>query len=238
MRNRSELSEPDRPILWDLDGTIVDTRRDIASGVAGMFRDRGLVPLSREEVIKNVGRGVRVLVTRCLEDAGAPVRDEADLDEAVASFRDHYSRHLMDTTVPYGNLPEILLSLAERGRRMGVVSNKPEDFTRAILHELGLLACFGAVLGGDSLPVRKPSPKPLLHALRLCSPGTMPSRAVLIGDSITDVQTARAAGMPVCAVAWGFDPEGQLRGSDPDWWVETPQELEGLLLEGNGGETR
>jgi phosphoglycolate phosphatase len=230
MLDPCELSDPGRPILWDLDGTIVDTRRDIASGVAGLFRERGLTPLSRDEVIRHVGRGVRVLVARCLEVAGHPAADERDLDDAVERFREHYARHLMDTTVPYEALPELLLSLAERGRKMAVVSNKPEDFTRAILHEIGLLACFGAVLGGDSLPVRKPSPKPLLHALRLCSPGTLPSQAVLIGDSVTDVQTARAAGMPVCAVAWGFDPEGLLKDSDPDWRVETPQELHRLLL--------
>ncbi len=226
----SELSDPGRVLLWDLDGTIADTGRDIATAVGDLLIGRGLKPLPLESVLRHVGRGVRVLVVRSLNEAGAPAADEAELELAIATFRAHYGRHLMDTTRAFPGIPELLDALRGKGRRMGVVTNKPEDFSRKILQELGLLPCFAAVVGGDTLPERKPAPAPLLHALEICAPGTPPGRCVLIGDSITDVKTARAAGAPVCAVGWGIDPDGELRPSEPDWWMQTPDELRAALL--------
>lgn len=135
---------------------------------------------------------------------------------------------------------------------MAIVSNKPKDATFEILRRMGLLDSFVVVLGGDSLPVRKPDPAPLLHALRLCTavtpddrrggnslrgrasghavaagslPDIAPDRAAMIGDSLPDVQAARAAGMPVCGVAWGFDPDGEMRRVKLDWWFESVEEL-------------
>ncbi len=234
MRPLSELAETDRVLLWDLDGTIADTRRDIASGVAGLLRDRGLTPLSLEAVLRNVGRGIRVLVSRSLEQAGAAARDEADLTLAVETFRVHYRRHLMDTTVPYDGMPGLLRALHQRGRRMGVVSNKTEDFTREILDRLDLLDCFRIVIGGDTYPERKPDPEPLLRAIHLCDPAAHAERAVMIGDSITDLRAARSAGMLACAVGWGIDPDGELAGAEPDWRIETPAGLRRAILGGNG----
>jgi phosphoglycolate phosphatase len=232
MLDPAELRDPRKILIWDLDGTIVDTGRDIASGVAGLFRERGLPPPSREAVIRCVGRGVRVLVTRCFEEAGQPLHGETEINDAVRLFREHYARHLMDTTVPYPGLPEILRACKARGQKMGVVSNKPEDFTQDILRALGLFECFAVVLGGDSLSSRKPSPEPLLHVLHHCDQSGKPSDAIVIGDSVTDLDAARAAGMPVCGVAWGFDPEKQLEGAELDWWITTPEELREALLGG------
>lgn len=229
-RDLRELADPDRILLWDLDGTIADTRRDIATGVREMLRSFGLEPLPLPNVIRHVGRGVRVLVTRSLSEAGRPDADESMIDEGVRVFRHHYRLHLMDTTVPYDNIAEILHELARHGRRMAVVSNKPEDATVALVDALGLAPCFVAVLGGDSLPVRKPSPEPLLHALGLCRPGARPVEAVLFGDSITDLETGRAAHVPVCGVGWGFDPDGEMRRQGTDWWVETVGELGAAIL--------
>lgn len=230
-RDLRELGRPDRVLLWDLDGTIADTRQDIATGVREMLASFHLEPLPLPNVLRHVGRGVRVLVTRSLAEAGRPDADAAMIDEGVRLFRIHYRQHLMDTTVPYGNITETLHELARRGRRMAVVSNKPEDATRALVDALGLAACFVVALGGDSLPVRKPSPEPLWHALALCRPDARPDEAVLLGDSITDLETGRAAGVPVCGVGWGFDPDGEMRRQGTDWWVETVEELGGVLLE-------
>jgi phosphoglycolate phosphatase len=245
------LADPDRVLIWDLDGTIADTRADIATGVVEMLRELGRPPLDLAQVIRNVGRGVNVLVAGCLADTGKPARDAAEIEHGVVVFRTHYWRHLMDTTVPYPGMPEILRELADRGRPMAIVSNKPQDATLEILQRMGLLDCFAVVLGGDSLPVRKPDPAPLLHALRLCLavtprgqrgenslyaqtsglaaadllPEIAPDHAVMIGDSLPDVQAARAAGMPVCGVAWGFDPDGEMRRVKLDWWFESVEEL-------------
>jgi phosphoglycolate phosphatase len=230
VRDPHELASLDRPILWDLDGTIADTRRDIASGVAGLLGERGHPPLPLDQVLRNVGSGVRHLVTRCLEDVGRPATGEKDLADAIRLFREHYARHLMDTTRPYGDLAQTLLTLVARGRKMAVVSNKPEDLSRSIVQQLGLLPCFFVVLGGDSLPSRKPSGEPFLQALRLGCPGTPPEDAIVVGDSMFDLEAARSAGMPICAVAWGYDPDQRLRPAQPDWWMERPEELSHWLL--------
>jgi phosphoglycolate phosphatase len=239
-RDPGELADPGRVLIWDLDGTIADTRADIAAGVVEMLLELGRSPLDPAQVIRNVGRGVGVLVAGCLADTGKPARDAAEIEHGVEVFRAHYWRHLMDTTIPYPGIPEILREMKVRGRPMAIVSNKPEDATREILRRMGLLDCFIIVLGGDSLPVRKPDPAPLLHALQRCQaampgglrlgPGAssrenVPNLAVMIGDSLPDVQAARAAGMPVCGVAWGFDPDGEMRRVWLDWWFESVEEL-------------
>ena len=257
-RIRDTLADPDRVLIWDLDGTIADTRSDIATGVLEMLQELGRPPLDLAQVIRNVGRGVQVLVAGCLADTGRPARDATEIEHGVEVFRAHYWRHLMDTTVPYPGMPEILRDLANRGRAMAIVSNKPHDAAREILRRMDLLDCFAVVLGGDSLPARKPDPAPLLHAFRLClalGPGDprlaprkpagrhaaggtggyadaddslrelAPDHAAMIGDSLPDVQAARAACMPVCGVAWGFDPDGEMRRVRLDWWFESVEEL-------------
>ena len=263
-RIQGRLADPGRVLIWDMDGTIADTRADIATGVVEMLRELGRPPLDLAHVIRNVGHGVSVLVAGCLADTGKPARDAAEVEHGVAVFRAHYWRHLMDTTVAYPGMPETLRELANRGRLMAIVSNKPQDATIEILRRMGLLDCFAVVLGGDSLSVRKPDPAPLLHALRLCQaagsagprissrdnvspyarhsasghdpagadsfPEVVPDNAAMIGDSLPDVQAARAARVPVCGVAWGFDPDGEMRRVKLDWWFESVEELGRALL--------
>lgn len=280
MRDPRELADPGRALIWDLDGTIADTRADIATGVIEMLRELGRPPLDLSQVIRNVGHGVNVLVAGCLAEAGQPARNAAEIVRGVEIFRTHYWRHLMDTTAPFPGIPEILCKLAARGRPMAIVSNKPQDATREILRRMDLLDCFVVVLGGDSLPVRKPDPQPLWSALQSClaatpgaaargpelasppdtalGPGTTTgpnsdqsppsgsprgrepdetwlreaaaSRGAMIGDSPPDVQAARAAGMPACGVAWGFDPDGEMRRVEVDWWFDGVDELGNALL--------
>jgi len=239
------LSDPRRPLLWDLDGTIVDTSRDITTAVNAMLAERRLPTLTVASVLQKVGYGVRHLVRQVLAEALVPspgaaageeaMMDEPMLDEAVASFRRHYADHLVDTTGCYPGMDQLLRDLATSGRRMAVVSNKPQDHTRAILERLGLSSCFVAALGGDSLPRRKPDPEPLWHALMLCvseRPGeAIPSpNAVVIGDSLVDVLASRAAGLPVAVVAWGFEAPERLRQAEPEWCFDTPRELREALL--------
>jgi phosphoglycolate phosphatase len=225
MRDPKELADPRRVLAWDLDGTIADTRWDIATGIVEMCRELERPPLELSQVIRNVGHGVKELVTRCLVDTGQPARDEAEIARGIASFRTHYWAHLMDTTAAYPGMESLVRGLVDRGQPMVIVSNKPEDAVREILRRMGLLDCFSVVIGGDTLPTRKPDPAPLWHALEQCRPGARPDEAVMIGDSLPDIEAARAAGMPACGVAWGFDPEGHMRRVELDWWFETVDEL-------------
>lgn len=219
-------------LIWDLDGTILDTKRDIATGVNEMLRALGRPALSLERVLHHVGRGVRVLVERSLRDAGLIEIGSAEIDSGVELFRVHYRRHMFDSTIPYPGIPELLRDLAGRGAAMAVVSNKPEAATRTLVETLGFAPLFRIVMGGDTLPVRKPDPQPLRHALATCRTGATPEEAILIGDSMTDLLTGRAAGMPVCGVGWGFDPDGEFRREGADWWVESAEELREILLGG------
>jgi phosphoglycolate phosphatase len=230
MRDFRLLADRERPLLWDLDGTIADTRRDIAAGVNGMLGDLGLAALSLDGVTLNVGKGARHLIARCLEVAGQSAPSEDDLETGIRLFSEHYGRHLLDTTQPYDGLADTLRHLFQDGRRMAVVSNKPEDFSRRVLDGLGLSHCFVTIVGGDSLSTRKPDPEPLLHALKMCHAKARPFEAIVIGDSPIDYEAAEAAGIPICAVAWGYDPEQRLQCLEPDWWIETPEELSRRLL--------
>jgi phosphoglycolate phosphatase len=226
---------PNRAVLFDLDGTLVETRRDITTGVNLMLSERGLGPLSVERVSRHVGRGARVLVTRCLEECGDVIQSEDDLTAAYASFHRAYSAHLLDTTQPYPGIEELCGRLERAGVAMAIVSNKPEDLSRRVVDGVGLARFFPVILGGDSLPVRKPDPAPLRHALALLRTvgeggAAVSTTAVMVGDSEIDIQAARAAGLPIAAVAWGFGQREALLAAGPDRLVADADELAGWIL--------
>lgn len=226
------LSDPERILLWDLDGTLVDTREDLTRAINLLLGDLGFPQLSRETIVRHIGKGIRNLVDRSLEESGRPPATDAERRRAVELFYRHYGTCLLDTTRPYPGIESTLGALREAGRRMAVVTNKPESMSRTILEGLDLLSCFTVVVGDGTVPARKPDPAPLLHALRLCDPAAGPERAALIGDSLIDVETGRNAGTPVCAVGWGFGNPAELRAAHPAWWAETQAELDQLLLAG------
>jgi phosphoglycolate phosphatase len=219
-------------VLFDLDGTLVETRRDIATGVNAMLDERGLGPLSVEQVSRHVGSGARVLVTRCLAEFGVEVSTDTEIDAAYASFHRAYAFHLLDTTRPYDGIDAMCRALEEAHISMAIVSNKPEDLSRRVLEGVGLARYFPVVVGGDSLPVRKPDPAPLFHALKLmgieAAAATQP--VLMVGDSDIDIRAARAAGMPVAAVSWGFAPSAELEAAEPDRLVGEVRELEAWIL--------
>ncbi len=211
-------------VSFDLDGTLIDSRTDLAAAtnhVLGLF---GLAPVEPTTLFGYVGEGARVLVQRAL---GAAHREL--FDEGVAAFLAYYGTHLLDATRPYPGIVETLTALAERGVVLSVLTNKPAAMSRAILDGLGLLPRFLDVIGGDSLPVRKPDPTGL-ERLRAAS-RTPRERMLLVGDSGIDVRTARAGGVTVCGVAWGLTPES-LRAEPPDRMIEHPAELIPLVERG------
>jgi phosphoglycolate phosphatase len=191
-------------LLFDLDGTLIDSLADITTSVNSMLREFDRLPLPESAVTGLIGEGVRMLVERALLVGVAELRNgfpsPAEVEMAMAAFRRHYRDHLFDTTTTYPGVFETLGHFDFVPK--GVVTNKPVEFAQAVLHRLGLSPFFVAVVGGDSLPERKPSPEPLFEAARLC--GVSPQECLVIGDSPVDIIAARAAGMSSCGFTGGF----------------------------------
>lgn len=211
-------------VAFDLDGTLVDSRADLAAAVNHVLQALGLPGLEPPTLYRYVGDGARVLVERAL---GAEHQDL--LGPGVETFMAYYGAHLLDATRPYPGIVEALAALAERGVALSVLTNKPSAMSRAILEGLGLATRFLEILGGDSLPARKPDPAGLEH-LRART-RTPRERMLLVGDSAVDLRTARAAGVAFCGVAWGLVPDA-LRAAHPERLIAYPAELVSVVERG------
>ncbi|RZA34233.1 MAG: phosphoglycolate phosphatase [Lysobacteraceae bacterium] len=191
-------------VVFDLDGTLVDSASDIAEAVNRTLVDWSL-PRVEESVIRDwIGDGARALVGSAFEHAGRPV----DLDEVMPGFMVHYADCLLLYPTVYPGVVETLQALRDRRVSVAVCTNKPERFVRPLLDALDLGGFFECIVGGDTLPARKPSAVPLLHVVRHF--GLQPPQCLMVGDSATDVATAAAARMPMALVTYGY-----LRGVDP-----------------------
>jgi phosphoglycolate phosphatase len=204
-------------VAFDLDGTLIDSRADLVASVNHVLRTLDLPEQAPETLYRYVGEGARVLVERAL---GPGHRDL--FDEGVHRFMDYYGEHLLDATVPYPGMVDLLDALAAHGVALSVLTNKPIALSRAILDGLALSARFVGVIGGDSLSVRKPDPAGL-DELRQLS-GTSRARTMLVGDSGIDVATARAGGVAFCGVSWGLSPDALLAAA-PERVVHDADEL-------------
>jgi phosphoglycolate phosphatase len=212
-------------IVFDLDGTLVDSRRDIAMAVDMALAASNLQPLGPDRVAAFVGDGVRVLLERVLAAVGAP---GVLLDEVVTRFVEAYREVLLETTRLYPGVLDTLDAAARRAVRLAVVTNKPHAFARAILEGLEILDRFSVVVGGDSLPVRKPDPTPIRHALEAC--GASPPTSVVVGDGEPDMLAGRAAGVVCVGVTYGFRSRAQLAGAGADAVVDSMDDLIPTLL--------
>jgi len=213
-------------VVFDLDGTLIDSRRDLAAAVNVLREELGLAPLALERVVAMVGRGARVLVERALENAGGAI----DLDSSFERFLELYYRRCLDTTGPYAGVPEMLGALAGR-YPLAVLTNKPERHTRKILNAQSALTRalagrrerFRAVVGGDTLQTRKPNPEGLSWIARRL--GVPVQQVLYVGDSTVDGETAQAAGAPLVLVRWGFGTEDELEPFDVVLRPADPEEL-------------
>ena len=188
-------------IVWDLDGTLVDSAPDLASALNTVLDKRGFFTLSITEVRAMIGNGVPKLVERGFNAVGVRP-DPVQLDELIAMFVKEYKACATDKTRPYPGVIEVLQEIHSMNIPMGVCTNKPEAFTRQILKGLGLANYFSSVVGGDTTSTRKPDPQPVLVCLRgLLSE---PALSLMIGDSVHDVHAAHAAGVTIGVVPWGY----------------------------------
>jgi phosphoglycolate phosphatase len=188
-------------IVWDLDGTLVDSALDLACALNTVLDKRGFFTHSVDTVRTMIGNGVPKLVERGFNAVGVRL-DPEQLDELIAVFVKEYKACATDNTRPYPGVVEALQEIQGMNIPMGVCTNKPEAFTKQILEGLGLSGYFSSVVGGDSTSARKPDPEPVLACLR----GLVaePASSLMIGDSVHDVHAAHAAGVPIGVVPWGY----------------------------------
>lgn len=188
-------------IVFDLDGTLVETAPDLVDTLNVILAGEKLPPVPYDEARKYIGRGARKMVERAFEADGRPV-EGAHLDRLVAQFLAHYSDHIADRSHPFPHLVEALDLMAAQGARFAVCTNKLEWLSVKLLDKLGLTARFAAIVGQDTFGVMKPDPTPLLGAIERA--GGRPDFAIMVGDSETDIATAQAAKIPVVAVDFGY----------------------------------
>ncbi len=193
-------------VLFDLDGTLVDSAPDIATALNRVLGTAGLAPFGLPEVTRMIGDGAKVLLERALA-ARSSSFDPALLSAFLAAEEVHQAH----ATRAFQGIPEVLEELAAAGFRLAVCTNKPVEPARSLLRSLGLFERFAAVGGGDSFRVRKPDPGHLLATLRLA--GGDGGRAVMIGDHHNDIAAARGAGIPAIFAAWGYGPVEMAAGA-------------------------
>lgn len=210
-----------KAVLFDLDGTLLDTIADLAEAANLMLAELGRPALSQARVHNFIGRGVGDLIYRCLAESGEP--SVAETDVACESFRRHYLCVNGQTTRPYPDVPEVLASLAARGMKMAVVTNKSGIFTLPLLQQFDLERYFSAFVYGDTLPVKKPDPAMIRHACDLL--GTKPEESLMVGDSINDSLAARAAGVPVLLVKYGYSEGMPVEDIDCDGLLTSMQQV-------------
>jgi phosphoglycolate phosphatase len=217
------LSTRQQLLVFDLDGTLIDSAEDLAISMNATRGHFGLAPLNAQVIYSYVGNGAAVLVRRAL-DGDVPESAHA---EALAFFLRFYREHALEHTKLYPGIRESLDGLAERGFHMAVLTNKPVRISTDIVKALGVAPRFARVYGGDSFPVKKPDPAGLR---RIAEELEIPIGAsTMIGDSAVDVETARNAPARSVGVLWGFQPES-VRAAAPDALVEQPEELLRLFM--------
>lgn len=207
-------------ILYDLDGTLVDTSQDIVQAMNHLFGKLGVPPIPPREIVKAVGIGVRELVSRCLK-----TNDPGTLEKAVSIYRAYYAQHLLDKSRLYPGVAEALEFFKER--RQVVLTNKPNPYSREILEGLGVAHYFCEIIAGDTEYPRKPDPTAILSLMEKY--GMDRQGTLFVGDSAVDVQAGRNAGVQTIIVRHGFTDFEELLAAKPDLLIDNFKELIALV---------
>jgi phosphoglycolate phosphatase len=214
--------------VFDLDGTLIDSRQDLADSANVLLASYGASPLREEAIVSMIGCGAATLVSRVINAAGV----EAPLPEALGRFLGIYDERLTRHTRPYDGIPELLASLHASHMPMAVLTNKPHEQSVRILDAFGLSRFFHSIVGGDGPWPRKPAPDGMRFLMHEASAG--PAETTLVGDSFVDLQTSRNAGVRMCLARYGFGyadlPPADLRGEEA--LVDTPAEIADVLYAG------
>ena len=211
-------------VLFDLDGTLLNTLEDLTDAVNHTLRQFGFPTRTADEVRQFVGNGVRMLIERVLPQGAA----DPAMESALAEFRRYYTAHCDVHTHPYDGVPEMLAALQEAGIRLGIVSNKNDSAVQALAETFFGSLVSVAVGGSDNIP-RKPAPQMPLLALDTLN--ATPERTLYVGDSDVDAQTALNAGMDCMLVSWGFRGRELLEAQHPRFLVDDAAEIPALVLQ-------
>ncbi|BBB25254.1 phosphoglycolate phosphatase [Amphritea japonica] len=215
-----------RLVLFDLDGTLLDSVPDLALAVDRMLAAMGMPEAGEGRVRNWVGNGAQMLVKRALTGLDSPVGNEPELvllDRAYELFLEHYGTCCSEKSRLYPGVIEVLTALQAAQVNMGLVTNKPLSFTDALMGEFSLNDYFSITLGGDSLAEKKPHPLPLLHAMEVS--GVSPEHTLMVGDSRSDIKAAQAAGCKVAAVTYGYNHGEPVARYAPDLIIDNLKEL-------------
>jgi phosphoglycolate phosphatase len=207
-------------LVFDFDGTLVDTKKDIADSVNRTLQELELPTLDRETLYTLIGKGVNHLMTQTLKQVGFD-----DLPRAIDVFMRHYEAHLMDQTNLFPNCRETLDHFSQKENT--ILSNKPTRFITRILDALDWRAPFSTIIGSDLMAENKPDPGGLHHILE--QHGVRPEEALMIGDSLVDIATGKRAGVRTCGVTYGHAGRESLATAQPDWIIDDLSELKQLV---------
>jgi phosphoglycolate phosphatase len=214
-------------VLIDVDGTLVDSVPDLAYCVDRMMEQLDM-PVRGESAVRQwVGNGVERLVRRALINQLDGEPEEALFEKAMPIFMDLYAENTSGRSSLYPGVAEGVAYLKQAGFRLGCVTNKAEQFTVPLLKDLGIYDNFEVVVSGDTLPKKKPDPMPLLHAAEVM--GVKAEQSMMLGDSMSDVKAARAAGFQIVCMSYGYNHGIDIRDSNPDAVIDSMAELQGLL---------
>lgn len=216
-----------RAAFFDLDGTLIDSAPDIASALNSVLASEKLSRQPTDLVLRWIGRGPEKLVERALSHADGAVPDVARVVDVTGRYLDAYHANVCRLTRLYDHVHDVLGALSERGIAMACVTNKVERLTRPVLEELDLARYFPVALCADSMEQRKPSPEPLLRAAELLEQSI--DTCVMVGDSINDIASGRAAGCRVVAVSWGYNHGEDIRDAGADVVIDSLPELLQLI---------
>ncbi len=211
-------------LIFDLDGTLIDSRLDLANAVNATRVHMGMAPLTNERVYSYVGNGAPVLIRRALGE-GVP---DAEVERGLEFFLEYYRHHDLDHTVLYPGVMDSLARFREAGKRMAVLTNKPVRMSKHIVDGLGVADYFFQVYGGNSFEQKKPNPIGIEALMQEAGVGH--SDAIMVGDSSVDIETARNAGIMACGLTYGFQPES-LANPVPDLLFDRMEQFADWLLE-------
>jgi phosphoglycolate phosphatase len=212
-------------VIFDLDGTLIDSKKDLVNSVNATRAGIGMPPLPDQIVSSYIGHGAPVLIQRAL----GPDATESEVNNALEFFLAHYRAHCVDNTVLYPGVADGLAQLHEASVALAVLTNKPVRISRLIMNQLGVGNLMFQIYGGNSFEFKKPHPIGI-EALRAESPADT-AVTWMVGDTPVDIQTARNAGVSACGVAWGFQPES-FAVTPPDLVINQMEELVDLVCRG------
>lgn len=212
-----------KSVIFDFDGVVADTGRDIAASVQETQKYYGQPVYDYDTIMSFVGHGAKYLIDNTL-----PALSEEALSAALSWYKAYYEAHPCDRTCLYEGFEELMRTLHERGVSMSIVSNKPEAITKIIVEKLGVAKYFTRVIGPESVTRMKPDPEGLFMCLDAMGAG--PEEAVMVGDSYTDIQAGKAAGMHTCAVLYGYGNKEKLKAQNADFSVHASTEMLDILM--------